>query len=62
MTKFQAYCKKLLEDLDTSASTFGATGDSYAPGDARIPNIFPVIQKRLSANKKRRKPKHKYQE
>lgn len=61
MTKFQAYCKKLLEDLDTSASVFGASGDSYAPGDARIPNIFPVIQKRIPSPKKRRKPKHKYQ-
>jgi hypothetical protein len=50
-SKFEATFKKVMESMDTG-SVFGATptsqfsGDTYAPGDARIPEIIGAKKKK----------------
>ena len=54
---FDNLCKKILEDIDSCESVLGATGASYADGDARVPKVLMQISRNGNKSKKRKRKK-----
>lgn len=65
--RFAKYFKKVLEEAMTAgdlgsggfAPNASTSGDTYAPGDARVPKVLGKVQKRADLDPKKKKKKKK---